>query len=93
MKKSGKEPPYLVALDQERFIQFENGEDALVYFGMTGNYTRLYDHFLVLKKQRLTTREYRYYQAQGQRFRHILETAQLTDGTPLLEVVRGRMSL
>jgi hypothetical protein len=84
---------YPVFLDQQRVIFFESGEDALIYFGMMSMYTQLAEHFQAVHKRKLTNKDYFYYQAQGQKFRTILENTALSDGSILKDVVKGRFVL
>lgn len=84
---------FWVWLDGDRAIMFTTQEDVFIYFGMMGQFEKLADHYLLAKRTKMTIKHYRYYQAQGQRFKELLDTVKLTDGTPLYEVVKGRVVL
>jgi hypothetical protein len=82
-----------VPLDDVRSIDFASAEDYFIYLALTGNYSMLADAYEQLKHQKMTTKQYHYYRAQNQKMRRIISETKLTDGTSLLDAIKGKINL
>jgi hypothetical protein len=85
----------LVPLDIEglRSIDFASQEDYFIYLALTGNYSTLADAYEQLKGKKMGTKLYRHYRAQNQRAMDIMLNTKLTDGTRLLDAIKGKINL
>lgn len=77
----------------ERTIDFASKEDYFVYLALTGNYTTLAEAYQQLTGSKLNGKQYRYYRAKNQDARRVLTETKLTDGTPLLDAIKGKINL
>lgn len=77
----------------ERTIDFASREDYFLYLSLTGNYTTLADAYQQLTGRKLDGKTYRYYRAKNQDSRRVMADTKLTDGTPLLDAIKGKINL
>lgn len=84
-----------VPLDTEgmRIIDFASKEDYFLFLALTGNYTTLAEEYQRLMGGKLDTKKYRYYRARNQDVRRVMTETKLTDGTSLLEAIKGKINL
>lgn len=90
-----KQGRLLVPMDtnNERVIDFASKEDYFLYLALTGNYSTLADEYQRLMNRRLDNKLYRYYRARNQDAQRVMVETKLTDGTPLLDAIRGKINL
>lgn len=84
-----------VPLDTEgqRVIDFASKDDYFLFLALTGNYTTLADEYQRLMGGKLDTKQYRYYRARNQDAVRVMSETKLTDGTPLLDAIKGKINL
>lgn len=80
-------------IDKERYIEFTDVEDLLVFTACTGGYVHFSSAYRQVKGGKATTKEFKFYRAKQQRFGEILSTARLNDGTSLFDAIKQKVML
>lgn len=77
----------------ERVIDFASKEDYFLFLALTGNYQMLADEYERLTSLKLSTRQYRDYRARNKDAVRVMSETKLTDGSRLLDAIKGKINL